>query len=216
MASDDEWNLDFVASPDDAFEARLAEQNMQRNALYEIYVSGSRYASTCIDILLDNIKFLYGAEVSAQVRFCLEGVLGDASALRDIGASWHLHSDANLEHSRFDLLAMINIDLRDILEFIPINCENIISIWDPHADDADNLEIVAIHIEAVHGITYWYDFRALIRVLQPQHVSLLDTVVSVLKQHYGDYGHWRREARQRAAELEALQPPVDWDVVLAP
>jgi hypothetical protein len=216
MASDDEWNLDFVASPDEAFEARLAEQNMQRNALYEFYVSGCRYASTCIDILLDNIKFLYGAEVSAQVRFCLQGVLSDESALRDIGTIWRLHSDANLEHSRFDFLAMVNIDLRDILEFIPIDCQNIISIWDPHADDADNLEVVAVHIENVHGITYWYDFRDLIRVIQSEHESLLDAVVSILKLQYGDFGHWRQEARRRAAELEALQPPVNWDVALAP
>jgi hypothetical protein len=53
-------------------------------------------------------------------------------------------------------------------------------------------------------------------VILPQHVSLLDAVVSVLKQQYGDFGHWRREARRRAAELEAMQPPVDWDVLLAP
>jgi hypothetical protein len=72
---------------------------MRRNALYEVYVSGSRYASTCDEILLDNIKFLYGTEVSAQVRFCLQGVLNDESALRDIGACWRIHSDANpLEH----------------------------------------------------------------------------------------------------------------------
>jgi hypothetical protein len=212
MASDDEWNLDFVASPDEAFEARLAEQNMQRNALYEIYVSGCRYASTCIDILLDNIKFLYGAEVSAQVRFCLQGVLSDESALRDIGTIWRLHCDANLEHSRFDFLAMVNIDLRDILEFIPIDCQNIILIWDPHADDADNLEVVAVHIENVHGITYWYDFRDLMRVIQSEHESSLNAVVSILKLQYGDFGHWRQEARRRAAELEALQPPVNWDV----
>jgi hypothetical protein len=216
MASDDELNLDFVASPDDAFEERLAEQNMQRNALYEVYVSGSHYASTCIDSLLDNIKFLYGAEVSAQVRFCLDGVLDDASALRNIGASWHLLSDANLEHSRFDLLAMVNIDLRNILKFIPIDCQNIILIWDPPAYDADNLEIVATHIEAVHGMTYWYDFRDLIRVIRSEHESLLNAVVSILKLQYGDFGHWRLEAHRRAAELVALHPPVDWDAEPAP
>jgi hypothetical protein len=216
MANNDEWHLGFVASPDDVFEARLAEQDLQRNTLYEIYTSGSRYASTCIDILMDNIKFLYGAEVAGQVRLYLHGYLNDESALRAIGASWRLHCDAELEHSKFDVLAIFNVDLRDILEFVPIDCEDIVAIWDPHADDADNLEIIAIHIEAVHGIAYWYDFRALIHVIQPQHASLLDAVVCVLKQHYGDYGHWRREARRRAAELEAMQPPVDWDVLLAP
>jgi hypothetical protein len=202
MASGDEWDLDVIPTPDDILEARLAEQAMRRNALYEVYVSGSRHASTCIEILLDNIKFLYGTEVSAEVRFCLQGVLNVELALRDICACWRIHSGANLEHSQFDLLSVVNIDLRDVLEFIPIDCENIVSTWDPHADDADKLEIVAFHIEAVHGITYWYDFRASICVKQPQQ--------------YGDFGHWRRESRRRAAELEAMQPPVDWDVLLAP
>jgi hypothetical protein len=57
MVNNDEWSA-FVASPDDVFEARLAEREMQRNTLYEIYTSGSLYASTCIDMLMDNIKFL--------------------------------------------------------------------------------------------------------------------------------------------------------------
>jgi hypothetical protein len=217
MADGDEWDMAVVATPDDIFVARLAEQAMRTNALYEVYVPGSRYASTCVDILLDNIKFLYGTEVSAQVRFCLQGVLNDESVLRNIGACWRIHSDANfLEHSRFDFLSAVNIDLRDVLEFIPIDCENMVSIWDLHADDADNLEIVAFHIEAVHGITCWYDFLALIRVIRPRHVSLLDVVVFVLKQQYGDFGHWRHKVRRRAAELEAMQPAVDWGVLLAP
>jgi hypothetical protein len=50
MADGDAWDLDFVASPDDVFEARLAEQDMRRNALYEVYVSESRYASTRVEI----------------------------------------------------------------------------------------------------------------------------------------------------------------------
>jgi hypothetical protein len=39
----------------------------------------------------------------------------DESALRAMGASWRLHSDAELEHSRIDILAIFNVDLRDIL-----------------------------------------------------------------------------------------------------
>jgi hypothetical protein len=166
MANNDEWSA-FVTSPDDVFEARLAEQEMQRNNLYEVYMSGSRYASTCIDILMDNIKFLYGGEVCAQVRFCLHNYLQDESALRVLGASWRLHSDANVEHSKFDILAIWNVDLRDILEFVPIDCADLIALWDLNADDSDNLEIIAIHIEAIHGITYWYDFRALFAWYSP-------------------------------------------------
>jgi hypothetical protein len=82
----------------------------------------------------------------------LQGVLNDESALRDIGACWRIHSDANLEHSRFDFLSIFNVDLRDVLEFIPIDCENIVAIWDPHADDADNLEIVAFTLRLFTGL----------------------------------------------------------------
>jgi hypothetical protein len=216
MANHDEWLADYVPAPDDIFEARLAEQEMQRNSLYEIYTSGSPYASTCVDSLMNSIKFLYGGAVSAQVRFCLHNYLQDESALRVLGASLRLHSDAEWQHSRIDILAIWNVDLRDILEYVPIDCADLIALWDLNADDSDNLEIIAIHIEAVHGMTYWYDFRALIRVIQSQHESLLDAIVCVLKQQYGDYGHWRREARQRAAELESVRPPIDWDELLAP
>jgi hypothetical protein len=160
---------------------------------------------------MDSIKFLYGGEVCAQVRFCLRNYLQDESALRVLGASWRLHSDVEWQHRRIDILGAFSVDLRDVLEFLPVDCADLIALWDPNADDADNLEIIAIHIEAVHGITYLYDFRALILVIQSQHESLLDAVVCVLKQQYGDYEHWRREARQRAAELESVRPPVDWD-----
>jgi hypothetical protein len=47
MANNDEWHLGFVASPDDVFEARLAEQEMQRNTLYEIYTI---WASLCLHV----------------------------------------------------------------------------------------------------------------------------------------------------------------------
>jgi hypothetical protein len=151
---------------------------MQRSSLYEMYTSGPRYASACVDGLMDSIRFLYGAEVCAQTRLCLNNYLQDESTLRAIGASWHLYSNAELERSRIDYLGAFNIDLRDILEFVPIDCSELIAFWDLNADDADNLELIAVHIEAVHGLTYEYDFRALLREVQSQHESLLDAVVA--------------------------------------
>jgi hypothetical protein len=130
MANHDEWLADYVPSPDDIFEARLAEEEMQRSNLYEIYTSGPRYASACIDGLMDSIRFLYGAEVCAQTRFCLHNYLQDESTLRAIGASWHLYSNAELERSRIDILGAFNVDLRDILEFVPIDCSDLIALWD--------------------------------------------------------------------------------------
>jgi hypothetical protein len=213
MADNGDWvDADYVASPDDVFEANLSERERRKNDLYEIYTSGHNYAAECVDILMDDIKFLYGAEVVGQARLYLRGFFNDELALQAMGASWRLHSDAEWQHSRIDILAIFCVDLRDILEFVPVDCADLITFWDPNADDeADNLEAVSIRIEAVHGLTYWYDFRALLREVRSQHASLLDAVVCILKQDYGDYGHWRREAHIRAAE----RPPIDWDEVLA-
>jgi hypothetical protein len=135
--------------------------------------------------------------------------------LRALGASWRLHSDADLERSRIDILAVFSVDLRDILEYVPVDCADLIALWDVNADDADNLEVASIHVEAVHGLTHGYDFRALIRVIQPQHESLLAAVIAVLKQYYGNYGLWRHEARRRAAELASARLPVNWDELRA-
>jgi hypothetical protein len=176
-----------------------------------MYTSGPRYACACVDGLLDSIKFLYGAEVCAQTRLCLNNYLQDESTLRAIGGSWHLYSNAELARGRIDYLGAFNIDLRAILEFIPIDCSELLTFWDLNADDADNLELIAVHIEAVHGLTNYCDLRDLRRMVESEHESLLAAVVAVLKQHYGDYGLWRHEARRRAA----MRPPVDWDEALA-
>jgi hypothetical protein len=213
MGDNGDWvDADYVAPPDDVFEASLAERERRKNDLYEIYTSGHNYAAECVDDLMDDIKFLYGAEVAGRARLYLRGFFNDELALQAMGASWRLHSDAEWQHSRIDILAIFCVDLRDILDFVPVDCADLISFWNPDADDeADNLEAVSICIEAVHGLSYWYDFRALLREVESEHDCLQNAVVSILKQQYGDYGLWRQEARRRAAE----RPPIDWDEVLA-
>jgi hypothetical protein len=52
-----------------------------------------------------------------------------------------------------------------------------------------------------------YDFRALLREVESDYDCLLDSVVSILKQQYGDFGLWRQEApstigRTAAGRLE--------------
>jgi hypothetical protein len=58
---------------------------------------------------MDDIKFLYGAEVAGQARLYLRGFLNDELALRAMGASWRLHSDTEWEHSRIDILAIFSV-----------------------------------------------------------------------------------------------------------
>jgi hypothetical protein len=144
MANHDGWLGDYVPSPDDTFEARLTAQEMQRSNLFEIYTSGSGYASACIGALMDSIKLLYGEDVCAQTRFCLHNYLQDESTSRAIGANWHLYSNAELERSRIDYLGAFNIDLTDILEFVQIDCSALIALWDLNADDSDNFELIAV------------------------------------------------------------------------
>jgi hypothetical protein len=101
--------------------------------------------------------------------------------------------------------------VRDFLENMPIDCSELLRLWDSNADDTDNLDLISFHIEAVHGLTYERDFRALLREVESDHDCLLDSVVCILKQHYGDFGLWRQEARRRAA----VRRPVDWNEALA-
>jgi hypothetical protein len=211
MANPDEVFGDYVACPDDTFEAMLTAQETRKNDLYEIYTSGCRYASACLDALLDSIRLLYGEEVCAQTRFCLHNYLQDESTLQVLGASWHLCSTAELERSRVDYLGAFNIDLRDFLEYVPIDCSELLRFWDSNADDVENLELISVHIEAVHGLAYERDFRALLLEVESEHETLLNVVVCILKQHYGDYGLWRQEVRRRAA----MRPQIDWNEALA-
>jgi hypothetical protein len=137
--------------------------------------------------------------------------LQDESALRFLGASWNLHATAEVERSQINILEVFHVDTRSILESTPIDCSELIRSWDWNADNVDNLELISVHIEAVHGLTYEYDFRALLREVESEHECLLNAVVCILKQQYGDYGLWRQEARRRAA----ARPPIDWNEALA-
>jgi hypothetical protein len=202
---------DYVPCPDDAFERKIAEEEMQKDSLYQMYTGGPRYFRACADGLLDNIRFLYGAEVCAQTRLCLNNYLQDESALRFLGASLHLHTMAEVERSQINILDVFHVDIRSILESIPIDCAELIRSWDWNSEDDDNLELISVHVETVHGLIYEYDFRALLREVESDYDCLLDAVVSILKQQYGDYGLWRQAARLRAA----ARPPINWNEALA-
>jgi hypothetical protein len=210
MANHGDWvDAGYVACPDDEFESMLAAHEAQKNDLFEVYTSGCRYATACIGSVLNSVRLLYGEEVRAQIRFYLHNDLQDEATLQILGASWHLCS--TVQHSRIDYLGELNIDLRDFLENMSIDCSEVVRLWDPNADSADNLELISVHIETVHGLTYERDFRALLREVESDHSCLLDAVVSILKQQYGDFGLWRHEARRRRS---AGQPPADWNAVL--
>jgi hypothetical protein len=63
----------------------------------------------------------------------------------------------------------------------------------------ENLEIVEIHLESVHGILTRCHFTDLVRAVRQEHPTLLDVVTSILGQRYGTYTQWRLAARQHAS-----------------
>jgi hypothetical protein len=154
--------------------------------------------------------------ICKRLQNYLHVVTNSEAVLQEIGPCWRLHDESQwAERSRFDVLSILNIDLRDTLEAISVNYENVVSLWDPNVAE-ENLEVIEINLETVYGVNYVYDSRALIRVIKSEHPTLLEVVVSVLKQQYGDFGQWRHEARRRAAQWATTRPAIDWHVLPFP
>jgi hypothetical protein len=79
--------------------------------------------------------------------------------------------------------------------------------------ESDNLQLVEIHVEAVHGILTRCHFTDLLRAVRRNHATLLETVTAILGQRYGTYTQWRFAAREHTS-MAQIQP-VDWDAVRA-
>jgi hypothetical protein len=80
--------------------------------------------------------------------------------------------------------------------------------WDFQCEENENLQLVEINVENVHGILTRCHFTDLVRAVRRNHPTLLETVTSVLNQRYGPYTQWRLAARHHASAstIEA----VDW------
>lgn len=154
--------------------------------------------------------------VCTRVHDYLRVITNSETVPQEIGLCWRIHNESEwAERSRFDVLSILNVDLRDILKMIAIDCRNVISLRNSNVDE-ENLEVIESYLDVVHGINYTYDFRALIRVIRPRRPSLLEAVVSVLKQQYGDFGQWHHEVRRRASEWESTRPAINWAALPAP
>jgi hypothetical protein len=83
-------------------------------------------------------------------------------------------------------------------------------IWGLSVCGNENLEIVEINIESVHGILTRCLFTDLVQAVRHEHPTLLETVTSILGQRYGAYTQWRLAARQHAS---STIEPVDWGAI---
>jgi hypothetical protein len=210
--SNDEWFDDLSGFPDEVFEARLRDESRIRTHLWELYTNGASYVRGSVEGLLDSIKFLYGEAVSSRTRVLIERELTCGTTLREMGLCLSLHAENPwTPHGRIDLLQSLNINIQDVLETRDYCSNELTQFWDFQCRQDENLEVVEVHIEAVHGILIRYDFRNLLDRVRENHATLLEAVIAILGHRYNLYPSWRTMAREPSSALP--RPPVDWGSV---
>jgi hypothetical protein len=209
--SNDQWFDDFSDFPDEVFEARLRNESQIRTHLWELYTNGASYVRGSVEGLLDSIKFLYGEAVANRVRVLIERELTCGTTLREMGLCLSLHAENPwTPHGRIDLLQSLNIDIQAVLEDRPYCPDPLMEFWDFQCEQGENLEVVEVHIEAVHGILIRYDFRDLLESVRGNHATLLEAVIAILgHDKYGLYTNWRSAAREHSSSEQ--RTPVDWE-----
>jgi hypothetical protein len=212
--SNDEWDDSTASFPDDLFEARLRAEENLRTHLWQMYTNGEAFVRSSVEILLDSIKFLYGESVSGRIRVLLARQLTGETMLKKLGLCLALHAENPwVPNSRINLLDVLNIDLQNVTAERDYDSTVLRGSWDFQCPEADNLPLVEVHLEAVHGILIRCDFSDLLETVRRNHATLLETVTAILGHRYGTYTQWRFAAREHTS-LPQIQP-VDWEAVRA-
>jgi hypothetical protein len=147
--------------------------------------------------------------VSERVRVELSQEINWESTWANIGLTLNLHSqDPWTPHSRINLLHALNVDVEQIIDRRNYDSTPLMEFWDFQCEEEENLEVVEVNIESVHGMLTRCHFTHLIRAVRRNHPTLLETVTAILGQRYGIYSQWRFAARQHASA--ATIEPVDW------
>jgi hypothetical protein len=207
--SNDPWDDDTAAFSDDVFEARLRAEEDLRRHFWQLYTNGPAFVRSSVDILLDSVKFLYGESVSNRVRVLIERELTCGTTLREMGLCLSLHAENPwVPHGRIDLLQALNINIEDVCDERDYCPSVLMEFWDYQCPEVENLEVIQVHIEAVHGILTRCHFTDLVQAVRPNHSTLLETVTSILSYQYGTYTQWRFAARHHESTA-----PIDWDSV---
>jgi hypothetical protein len=85
------------------------------------------------------------------------------------------------------LLSALNINLAEIIEERDYDSTALMEIWDFQCPENENLEIVQVYLESVHGILTRCHFTDLVQAVRRNHPTLLETVTLILNQRYGAY-----------------------------
>jgi hypothetical protein len=212
--SNDEWNASTASFPDYVFEARLRAEEDLRHHFWQLYTNGPAFVRSNVEILLDSIRFLYGESVSSRIRVLIERELTCGTTLREMGLCLSLHAENPwVPHGRIDLLQSLNIDIQDVLENRDYCPSVLMGFWDYQCPADENLELIHVHMETVHGILIRCDFSDLLESVRGNHATLLETVVAILGHQYGAYANWRSAAREHSSSVQ--RTPVDWESLRA-
>jgi hypothetical protein len=215
VESNDEWDDSIASFPDVLFESRLrAEENM-RSHLWQLYTNGEAFVRSSVEILLDSIKFLYGESASGRVRALLARELTGETTLKKLGLCLQLHAENPwVPHSRIDLLGALNIDLQDIFEERDCDSTVLREFRDFQCAEPDNLPLVEIHVEVVHGILTRCHFTDLIRSHKTEPCDAVGNGNCNFGTKIWDvYTKWRIAAREHSSTFH--MQPVDWETVRA-
>jgi hypothetical protein len=212
--SNDEWDSSTASFPDFVFEARLRAEEDLRNHFWQLYTNGPAFVRSSIDILLDSVKFLYGEAVSGRVRVLLARELTSETMLKEFGLCLALHAENPwVPHSRINILEVLNVDLQHVLTERDYDSAILQEFWNFQGPDADNLPLVEVHVEAVHGIFIRCDFTDLVQAVRQKHSTLLESIIAILSHRYGTYTQWHFAVRH--LESTAPRQPIDWGSVNA-
>jgi hypothetical protein len=212
--SNDEWDSSTASFPDFVFEARLRAEEDLRNHFWQLYTNGPAFVRSSIDILLDSVKFLYGEAVSGRVRVLIARELTSETMLKEFGLCLALHAENPwVPHSRINILEVLNVDLQQVLTERDYSSAILQEFWNFQGPEGDNLPLVEVHVEAVHGIFIRCDFRDLLDRVRQNHATLLEAVIAILGHRYNLYPSWRTMAREPSSTLPRC--PVDWGSVNA-
>jgi hypothetical protein len=119
---------------------------------------------------------LYGNSVSGRVRVALSPEITGESTWAYIGLTLNLHSQNPwTPHSRIDWLSALNVDLEQIVESRDYDSTPLMEFCDFQCVENENLQVVEINVESVHGILIRCHFTDLVRAVRHEHPTLLET-----------------------------------------
>jgi hypothetical protein len=198
MANEDEHN--WVDFQDHDLVQPCADMERTLVHLWSVYRVGPRSTYECLASLWGSLNCLYGDHVADNVRTAANLSMMGRDA--EFGMLYYFLEDN--DYCGRNLLQFCGINLREVLENVPINPLNLFSTWVEEASDAENLPELYSHITELYGSGAESDFRFLLEmstsILEPHK----ETIIRLLHHDYLDPGVWRSAALKLWRDHEIL------------